>query len=212
VIQETAAAGPQMSFGQVFRSGPMALAMGQYFAGNFTFFICLSWMHPYLKDHYRLSQAEAAGYAMIPLLFGATAQWVSGFLVDCLYRSRYRAWSRRLPAVTGFLLAAGGIYAVSLMETPTAAVTCFTLATFGADMTISPSWAYCIDIGGKNSGAVSGSMNMVGNFGSFISANAFPYLYRLTGSAAAYFRTAALFNVAAVVCWLWMRSKTRSTT
>lgn len=210
IRQETPSAGPPMSFVQVLRSRAMALNMAQYFASNFTFFICLTWMHPYLKEQYRLSQQEAATYVMIPLLFGATAQWVSGFLVDVIYRSRYRAWSRRLPAMTGFLLAAAGVLAVSLADTAASAVACFTVATFGAEMTISPSWAYCIDIGAKNSGAVSGSMNMAGNFGSFVSANAFPQLYRLTGSAAAYFRSAALLNVAAILCWYFMRPRASS--
>lgn len=55
-------------------------------------------------------------------------------------------------------------------------VFCFGLATFGVDMTLSPSWAFCNDIGGANSGAVSGSMNMVGNIGAALSAIAFPLL------------------------------------
>jgi ACS family glucarate transporter-like MFS transporter len=198
-----------LKFGQILRSGGMALAMVQYFASNFTFFICLSWMHPYLMEHYKLSQSEAAGYSMVPLLAGATAQWTAGFLVDRLYRSPQRSWSRRLPAMAGFVLAAAGVFGVTLVESPAAAVACFTLATFGADVTISPSWAYCMDIGGKNSGAVSGSMNMVGNLGSFVSANAFPYLYSLTGSASAYFRTAALLNLLSILCWFWMRSPWR---
>ena len=50
-------------------------------------------------------------------------------------------------------------------------------------MTVSPSWAFCIDLGGKKSGSVSGAMNMIGNFGSFVSASLFPVLYRWTGSA-----------------------------
>jgi len=201
----------ELSFGAVFRSGGMALAMGQYFASNFTFFICLSWMHPYLMQQYNLSQSEAAGYAMAPLLAGATAQWTAGFLVDRLYRSRQRAWSRRLPAMAGFALAAAGVLGVTLAQSPAAAVACFTLATFGADATISPSWAYCMDIGGKNSGAVSGSMNMVGNLGSFVSANAFPYLYSLTGSANTYFRAAAVLNILSILCWFGMRSPWRET-
>ncbi len=203
------AASAALNFGQILRSGGMMLAMGQYFASNFTFFICLSWMHPYLMEHYQLSQGEAAGYSMVPLLAGATAQWTAGFLVDRLYRSSHRPWSRRLPAMAGFVLAAVGVFGVTLVESPAAAVACFTLATFGADVTISPSWAYCMDIGGKNSGAVSGSMNMVGNLGSFVSANAFPYLYGLTGSANTYFRTAALLNVVSILCWFWMRSTWR---
>jgi ACS family glucarate transporter-like MFS transporter len=162
-------------------------------------------MLPYLQKQFDLTLSEAAGYAMIPLVFGGTAQWVAGFLVDYLYRSKLQAWSRRLPAMLGFALAAVAISLVSSMETPWAATAGFALATFGADMTISPSWAYCIDVGGKNSGAVSGSMNMVGNLGSFVSANAFPFLFGLTGSAFAYFGIAALLNVASIVCWQFMR-------
>ena len=203
--KEASAAGPQLGFREVLRSRAMLLNMTQYFSGNFTFFICLSWMLPYLQSRYQLSLSDAAGYSMIPLLAGGAAQWSSGFLVDFLYRSRWRNWSRRLPAITGFMLAATAIFLVSSMKSPAAAVACFAIATFGADMTISPSWVYCIDIGGRNSGAVSGSMNMLGNLGSFVSANAFPFLYGITGSAFAYFAIAALLNVISIVCWIYMR-------
>lgn len=203
--QSTAEAGPEISFAAVFRSRGMLLNMFQYFAGNFTFFICLSWMLPYLQQRYALGLAEAAGYAVVPLVLGGTAQWTAGFLVDSLYRSRYRGWSRRAPAILGFVLAAAAIFLVSFMASPVAAVVCFAVATFGADMTISPSWAYCQDVGGRKSGAVSGSMNMVGNFGSFVSANAFPLLFGLTGSAFAYFAIAALLNVLSIGCWCGMK-------
>src|SRR5439155_12424627 len=50
-------AAPRLAIGlrDVFRSRPMVLAMMQYFASNFTFFICLSWMLPYLKKQYHLT-------------------------------------------------------------------------------------------------------------------------------------------------------------
>jgi ACS family glucarate transporter-like MFS transporter len=205
--KEAGESGGGMTFGQVFRSRPMALAMAQYFAGNFTFFLCMTWMHPYLKETFSLSAAQAAGYAMLPLLFGAAANWLSGMFVDYLYRSGLRAWSRRLPGVIGFMLAACGIFCVSLATNPVAAVASFAIATFGVEVTISPSWAYCMDIGGKNSGSVSGAMNMVGNFGAFVSANAFPYLHQLTGGAGTYFLTAALLNLGAIACWLQMKPR-----
>lgn len=207
VTQEAEERGGGMTFGQVFRSRPMALAMAQYFAGNFTFFVCMTWMHPFLKETFNLSAAEAAGYAMVPLLFGSAANWISGTFVDYLYRSGHRAWSRRLPGVVGFVLAAGGIFSVSLASNPVAAVASFAIATFGVEVTISPSWAYCMDIGGKNSGSVSGAMNMVGNFGAFVSANAFPYLHQITGSAGTYFLAAALLNLGAIACWWHMKPR-----
>ncbi|RPI29306.1 MAG: MFS transporter [Acidobacteria bacterium] len=180
------------------------LAMGQYFASNFTFFICLSWMLPFLQEHYRLSPSSAASYAMIPLLGGACALWVAGFSIDFLFKTRLRGWSRRLPAITGFALAAAGMGAIRFAESPAEAVACFAIATFGADLSLSPSWVFCLDIGGRKAGAVSGSMNMAGNIGSFVSANAFPWLYGLTGSANTYFGVAGLLNLAAVACWVGM--------
>ena len=201
-----ASGGEDVRLGDVFRSRPMLLAMAQYFASNFTFFICLSWMHPYLMSHYRLSRETAAWYSMIVLLIGATAQWAAGFLVDRLYESRYRAHSRRIPAMIGFLLSAAGLALLRLSATPGGGVACFALATFGAEMTVSPSWAFCIDLGRKKSGSVSGAMNMIGNLGSFVSASIFPVMYRLTGDGMAYFLTAAALNVTAAAAWLLMKA------
>lgn len=193
------------SFRKILHSPPMWRAMAQYIASNFTFFLCLTWMLPYLQEQYRLSAAEAAGYAAIPLLCGAVAEWLSGFAVDRMYRQGNVEWSRRLPAMTGFTLAALGMLALTQVHEPASAVACFTISAFGIEMTISPSWAYCIDVGGKVSGAVSGAMNMVGSFAAFVSAMAFPYLHQLTGSASAYFVIAAVLNLSAAICWFGMR-------
>jgi len=190
----------------ILRSIPMSLAMLQYFASNFTFFIGLSWMLPYLKRQFHLADGEAVGFAMAPLLAGTLSQWIAGWLVDVLYRSRYRPWSRRIPAILGFSISTAGLLALTQAGTPMAAAVCFTLAVFGSDMTVSPSWVFCADIAGKNAGSVSGAMNMVGNLGSFVSANAFPVLAAATGSASAYFFCAAAFNVLGILCWFAMRS------
>jgi len=192
-------------FADVLRSRAMLLAMVQYIATNFTTFLAISWMLPYLKQRYQLSAADAAWYASLPLLVGAASQWFSGTLVDRLYQTKMRTWSRALPAVAGFLLCSAGLLAVCAAATPGAATAALIAATFGAEMTISPSWAYCLDIGGPNAGGVSGSMNMVGNISSFVSANAFPFLSRVTGTANSYFLVTVALNLVAVACWVRMR-------
>ncbi|MCL6546417.1 MAG: MFS transporter [Bryobacteraceae bacterium] len=208
VAKEEAAIGaPRMPLSQIFRSGPLLLAMAQYFAGNFTFYIGVTWMLPYLTEHYRLTPSQAANYAMVPLICGALSNWTAGLIVDFLYRAGFHAWSRRFPGILGFLLAAIGIWSVSLAESPFTAVVGFAIAIFGVELTISPSWSYCMDIGGKSSGSVSGAMNMVGNLGGFVSSNAFPFLSRITGSASAYFYAAALLNLAGAACWVQMRPR-----
>lgn len=199
-VRAATAAGPEPGFGAIFRSRRMLLAMSQYFIVNFTTFLCLTWMLPYLKQRFALSAADAAFYAMIPLLLGATAQWATGTMVDKLYQSRHHAWSRRLPAMAGFLLSAAGIVAIPHAEDVRTVVLLFTIAAFGAEMTISPSWAFCMDIGGKKSGAISGSMNMLGNLGSFVSANLFPVL------GADYFTLVMALNLYSAAAWYFMHS------
>ena len=192
---------------QIFRSRAMLQVMGQYFASNFTFFLCLTWMLPYLMERYHLTRERASWYSMTILLVGATAQWVSGFLTDWLYR-RYPRWSRRAPALTGFTIAAVALLLLTRADSAQMAVGLFTLATFGTEMTISPSWAYCIDIGGGKSGSVSGAMNMVGNLGAFVSASAFPALARWNGGdAGLYFLVAATLNAASAFLWMRMPLK-----
>lgn len=186
----------------ILRSPSFQFAMIQYFASNFTFFICISWMLPYLQERYQLTAQQAAEYSTIPLLFAACAQWGSGAMVDFLYRTNRISWSRPLPAASGFALAAAGIFAVTRMHGPAAAVACFAIAAFGTEMTVSPSWAFCMDLGASASGSVTGAMNMIGNLASFVSANAFPILKDLTGSGSAYFLLAAVLNAIGVLCWL----------
>jgi len=204
-VREASQRAAGMRFGQIFRSRPMALAMSQYFVGNFTFYIGMTWMLPYLTERFKLPSGVAANYAMVPLVCGAISNGTSGLVVDLLYRSGHRAWSRRLPGICGFVLAACGIFSVSLAGSPLAAVAGFAIAITGVELTISPSWAYCMDFGGKNSGGVTGAMNMVGNLGGFVSSNAFPFLHWLTGTTSTYFCAAGLLNLVGIACWWWMK-------
>lgn len=190
----------------LFRHKGIGLAMAQYFATNFTTFLVLSWMLPYLKKQYQLSDSRAALYSMIPLVMAASAQWLTGWMVDRLYRSSWREWSRRLPAIVGFTSSALALLALTTAGSAEAAIVWFAIAAFGADMTVSPGWVFCSDIAGPKAGSVSGAMNMMGNLGSFVSANAFPYLFGLTGTASAYFVVTAGMNLVAVFCWLRMKS------
>ncbi len=197
---------PDADMQKLTQSKPLLLAMFQYFASNFTNFICLSWMFPYLKSEYHLTNNAAAIYSMAPLLLGATSLGVTGWAVDHIYSSSFRAWSRRIPGILGFILAAVGLFGVTRSHSTQLAVLSFTVAIFGADMTIGPSWVFCGDIAGKRTGGVSGALNMCGSIGAFASANAFPFLERRTGSSSTYFVSAALLDIAGVLCWIKMLS------
>jgi ACS family glucarate transporter-like MFS transporter len=91
------------------------------------------------------------------------------------------------------------------MDTAAGAVLWLSVAIFGTDMTLPPSWAFSTDIGRKDSGAVSGTMNMAGNLGSFVTSLAFPYLLSWTGTPTLFFCMAAGLNLLAMALWAFVR-------
>ena len=201
--QQTEATGSdaKLNLSVIFRSKNMWLAMLQYFCSNFTFFFTLTWLFPYVKNQYNLDAVDAAFYASAPLICGALGNWFSGWLIDRIYKSDHWVLSRKLPATIGFTLAALGLIGSIYMDSVGAAIIFLSIAIFGADMTLPPSWAFCIDIGRKNAGAVSGTMNMAGNVGSFVTALAFPYLKAWAGSVTPFFFLGAVLNILAIIVW-----------
>ena len=101
-----------------------------------------------------------------------------------------------------YILAAGGVLGYISATSPGGSIFWLSIALFGADMTLAPSWSFCIDIGKQHAGLVSGTMNMAGNIGSFATAISFPYLLRWTGSTAPFFYLAAALNLGAAFVWL----------
>lgn len=200
--RQTSEAAETVPLGTMLKSRNMWVAMIQYMCSNFTFFFTLTWLYPYIQKTYELSITTAGIFAAMPLLAGAVGNWVSGALVDQLYRSNRWTISRRLPAIIGFVLGAIGLICGMSADSAVEAILWLSLAVFGVDMTLSPSWSFCVDIGRKSSGAVSGTMNMAGNLGSFVTALAFPYLLEWTGSHQMFFIVAASLNMVAALLWL----------
>jgi ACS family glucarate transporter-like MFS transporter len=182
-------------------SANSAILLAQYFASNFTFFICFSWLLPYMRSRFGLPAAQAGFYASIPLYFGAVATWTGGWTVDWLYRRGRLRLSRRLPAMAGFALAGMCLIAAAYMSGPKSFILLFAITTFGVDFTLSPSWTACSDIAGARTGTLSGAMNAMGSLGSFASSICFPWLLGMTGDLKTYFFSAALMNLIAMACW-----------
>jgi MFS transporter, ACS family, glucarate transporter len=210
-----AATSDKIPLGQIVTSSNMLLAMFQYIASNVTFFISFTWLLPYMTGQWG---EVARYYAWVPLAVGTTAHWFAGGFGTYLYEKGKVVASRRTPAITGFVISIFGLFLTILIGggSPLAYVLCFSVAVFGVEMTISPSWSFCMDIGGAKSGAVSGAMNMLGNLGSafsavvfpyFVASVTFPYFAETTGTANSFFVFAALLNLLAIVAWMFMNPK-----
>ena len=194
-----------LTFSNILSSGNVWLAMVQYVCSNFTFYFTLTWMYPYLQERFALDGIKTGFYAMIPLISGAAGNWFSGLLVDFIYKRGKLKFSRQLPAIIGFSLAAAGILLLSFVKSREMSILVLSIAIFGADMTLSPSWAFCIDIGKENSGMVSGTMNMAGNLGAFVTIIAFPYMLKWTGGHETFFYICSALSLLAIITWIFMK-------
>jgi MFS transporter, ACS family, glucarate transporter len=214
-LQNSKTVDEKTPFGIVITSSNMAFAMFQYFASGITFFISLSWLFPYMKSQWG---DRATVYAPIPLILGMFAHWISGALITFLYQAGYHVASRRIPAMLGFAISAIGLVICTQIANISAFafIVCFGIAVFGVEMTVAPSWTFCMDIGGKNSGMVSGAMNMLNNLGSAISAVIFPFFVanvtlpffaEKKGTANSFFILAATLNILAMLSWVFMNPK-----
>jgi MFS family permease len=142
----------------------------------------LSWLQTYLVKGRGMSENEMKNFSSLPFLVGLCGNLLGGFVSDHLAEKHGLKVGRRVVGSVGLALSAACMLAASM--TPDRFVTVGLLALgYGAmDCMLPVSWAVCLDVGKKYAGAVSGSMNMAGQLGSFLSSLVFGYLVEYTGS------------------------------
>lgn len=191
----------KIPWGAFLSSRNFYLILYQYFACNFAFFLCFSWLLPLLKTRYAITTTQAGLYSSIPLYVGAVATWSGGVAVDWIYKTGRLKLSRAGPAMFGFGLAVTMMVTAPFMPSPGWFIACFAVMTFGLDVTLSSSWTVCCDVGGEYSGTLSAAMNTFGAMGSFASSLLFPLLVGRAGDVKTYFYLASLLNLVALASW-----------
>jgi MFS family permease len=136
----------------------------------------LSWLHTYLQKGRGLSEKDMAIFSTLPFILGAGANLAGGTLSDWLVKKYGLRWGRRAVGGAGLALAASFLLATALTPNNMAAVVFLALGYGSMDCMLPVSWAVCLDIGRRYAGAVTGCMNMAGQFGSFLSSVAFGYM------------------------------------
>lgn len=208
IVQQSTATNDGFPWRKFLSSRNFYLITYQYFASQFTFFICLSWLLPFAAKRYGITTNQAGIYSSVPLYCGALAMWIGGTMVDQIYKSGRLRLSRGLPPVIGFALATATMLPAPFMRSIDWFIACFAMTTFGLDLTVSASWTVCCDIGGRYSGTLSAAMNTAGALGALASSLLFPVLFGRAGNVTVYFCMAVLFNVVALGCW-WLIDPTK---
>jgi MFS transporter, ACS family, glucarate transporter len=87
---------------------------------------------------------------------------------------------------------------------PYHAVAALALVAFCNDIQLPGAWTACMDVGGKAVATLSGTMNMMGNVGGFVSPIVCGYIVKHTGNWNLSFYVTAGAYVLGAFCWLGM--------
>jgi len=102
--------------------------------------------------------AEAAFLAGFPLFFGGLGSFFGGLASRRLETSGARtARVRRGLAITGFFSAGILLVLSTHLDNPWLAMVAMGASSFSNDLAMPPSWAACMDVGGKYAGSLAGA-------------------------------------------------------
>jgi len=187
-----AGARPAVPWGLILRSRDLWYLSTIYFCYGWVLWLYLAWFPTYLREARHFTQL-GMGLASLPLLAATATNVAGGLLSDRLAHQ----WNdlrrgRLMVSICGFAIAGIALLPGVLAASPTAALVCLTIALAGLELTVSVSWAICIDIGGDFSGSVSSVMNTWGNVGGAVSAVMVGYLATLFGWTSPFLLASAL--------------------
>lgn len=212
-IGETAHAGDHaMPWRRMFASRTVWMLWGQYFFMSYAWYFYITWFPTYLKEQFTgLGELPRALLACVPLFFGGLGSLVCGLCSEALDRRLgSAALTRRVLGVGGMGLA-GVMLVVSMqLSTPVASVLAIGMAAFFSDLSLPGAWGACMDVGGRHTGALSGSMNMMGNAGGAIAPMAVPLVLAATNNS--WTVNMALFALSyffGAVCWAFINTEER---
>ncbi|MDQ2899309.1 MAG: MFS transporter [Acidobacteriota bacterium] len=170
---------------ELAHSSQLRLILAMYFCQAFGSWFYFGWFPVYLVKGAGFTEAQMGIFSALPFLLGATGSLAGGFLSDRLASRLGLKNGRRLVGCVGLAASALLLVGMTLTRNRTAIVVLSSLGFGVADLMLPAAWAICLDIGGRHSGVVTGSMNTAGQLGGFLCAVLFGYVVKATGNYSA---------------------------
>ncbi|MBL8237188.1 MAG: MFS transporter [Bryobacterales bacterium] len=180
---KVAAAHVSLPWKQVMRSRNFWMILAMYHTYCWGSYFYLGWLHTYLQRGRGFSEDEMKLWSTLPFLFGACGNLFGGLSSDFLSKKYGLKIGRRVIGSAGLALSGLFMLGTSQVESKELAVVFLALGYGCMDCMLPVSWAVCMDVGKKYAGAVSGSMNMAGQVGSFLSTVLFGYMVTWFGGS-----------------------------
>jgi ACS family glucarate transporter-like MFS transporter len=196
---------PEIPWATLVTSRTVWCLCGQYFACSYCFYFFITWFPTYLLKRHGFDMKQTALLAGAPLMVGALGSLFAGWISPHLERRLGDVGrARRYIGAAGCVGAVGFLIAAAQLTQPYLAVTAIALLAFCNDIQMPGAWTACMDVGGKAVGTLSGTMNMMGNFGGFVSPVVCGYIIQFTGNWSLVFYVTASMYVFGIFFWLAM--------
>jgi sugar phosphate permease len=195
----------QAPWKKLFTSRTVWCLCGQYFACSYSFWFFITWFPTYLLKARHFEIGRGSLLAGMPLFLGACGSLFAGWISPILSRrpGGVAATRRGLGAI-GCAGAACLLIVPTWLTNPYLAVGAIALVGFCNDIQLPGAWTACMDVGGKSVATLSGTMNMMGNVGGFVSPIVCGYIVKHTGNWNLAFYVTAAAYVLGAFCWLGM--------
>ena len=153
-----------------------------YFAFGYGLYFYLTWLPTYFREARGFSATAASYLSSIVLMTGAGASILGGLWTDH-WSKKYGLKAGRCGVASASLVLSGLVLAAAaVVGSSIVAALMIALAAGIADLSITPAWAVCHDIGGEYAGTVTGCMNTFANLGGAIAPVAMGYAVGLWSS------------------------------
>ena len=179
---------------------------GQYFCISYGWYFYITWLPTYLQEERGVALGKSAFLAGLPLFFGGAGCLLAGFLLGwCVRHAVSVTFSRRLLGFVGCAAASGLLLWSAYIKDPRLAMVSMGLAGFANDLTLPGAWSACMDVGGRFAGTLSGSMNMMGNFGGMAGPLVVGQILQFTNRnwEITFWLSSAIYFLGAL-CWLFI--------
>jgi ACS family glucarate transporter-like MFS transporter len=183
---------------------------GQYFCISYGWYFYITWLPTYLQEARGLTLEKGGVMGVLmtgaPLFLGGIGCLLAGVLLGWLLRHSFSVtFSRRLLGCVGCTAASGLLLWSAYIHNPWLAMLSMGLAGFANDLTLPGAWATCMDVGGRFAGTLSGSMNMMGNFGGMAGPLVVGYILHFTNRnwEITFWLSSAIYFLGGL-CWLFI--------
>jgi ACS family glucarate transporter-like MFS transporter len=152
----------------IFNIGAIGMNLGWAFL--------ITWLPSYLREVHGLDSVVTGTWISWALAFGMTGMLVGGWYGDFCVRRFGVRWGRRLPMLTGGLLAALCYGVAPFLPGPGWVVAACGMVAFASDSVTPSIWGMVQDIGGGRVASTMAWVNMWGNLGASFVAKVIPFL------------------------------------